>query len=416
MSDIQINILKIEQFLENKLEIPEYQRPYKWNEKNINHLIDDILHFNQKDSYRIGTIVLHKNNNKLDIVDGQQRTISLLLLYYAIKEDNKLQQYLNNTDINLNFEFTSEISHLNIQNNYQLIKRRLKEFDEKSVKFLFEKCEIVKVTLHNLTEAFQFFDSQNARGKDLEPHDLLKAFHLRAMQNISEIDKTKLIKSWEEIKTDELANLFSNYLYRIKNWSRLKSARNFNKNKIDVFKGINLEKNHYNYSKIYSFTNNYTKENNLNYPFGLEQIVINGKIFFEMIIYYKEKLEELKELESPILNLLDTYDGKKRTGDKYVRNLFDCALFFYIDKFGETEIDRAIEKFFIWAYKVRLELQSVQLASVDNYARDSKMFYLIKESITHKEIINLQLPIVKEIKATKIDELKNKFEELHYVK
>lgn len=416
MSDIQINILKIEQFLENKLEIPEYQRPYKWNEKNINHLIDDILHFNQKDSYRIGTIVLHKNNNKLDIVDGQQRTISLLLLYYAIKEDNKLQQYLNNTDINLNFEFTSEISHLNIQNNYQLIKRRLKEFDEKSVKFLFEKCEIVKVTLHNLTEAFQFFDSQNARGKDLEPHDLLKAFHLRAMQNISEIDKTKLIKSWEEIKTDELANLFSNYLYRIKNWSRLKSARNFNKNKIDVFKGINLEKNHYNYSKIYSFTNNYTKKNNLNYPFGLEQIVINGKIFFEMIIYYKEKLEELKELESPILNLLDTYDGKKRTGDKYVRNLFDCALFFYIDKFGETEIDRAIEKFFIWAYKVRLELQSVQLASVDNYARDSKMFYLIKESITHKEIINLQLPIVKEIKATKIDELKNKFEELHYVK
>ena len=41
---------------------------------------------------------------------------------------------------------------------------------------------MVEVVLQDISEAFQFFDSQNARGKDLEPHDLLKAYHLGALK------------------------------------------------------------------------------------------------------------------------------------------------------------------------------------------------------------------------------------------
>ena len=56
---------------------------------------------------------------------------------------------------------------------------RLKEYIE-------NRCELIVVITSDVSEAFQFFDSQNARGKALYPHDLLKAYHLREMNDISD--------------------------------------------------------------------------------------------------------------------------------------------------------------------------------------------------------------------------------------
>ena len=79
------------------------------------------------------------------------------------------------------------------------------DFDEKSIWFFLEKCTLVEVVLDNISEAFQFFDSQNARGKDLEPHDLLKAFHLREMNNFStEEERKKAVEKWESMDTGKL--------------------------------------------------------------------------------------------------------------------------------------------------------------------------------------------------------------------
>ena len=46
--------------------------------------------------------------------------------------------------------------------------------------------EVVVLTVTELTEAFQLFDSQNTRGKALYPHDLLKAYHLREISDMDE--------------------------------------------------------------------------------------------------------------------------------------------------------------------------------------------------------------------------------------
>ena len=68
------------------LDIPSYQRPYKWTTKNVNQLIDDIDESMKagKELYRVGTLILHKHvkDEKVvyDIVDGQQRTITFVLL------------------------------------------------------------------------------------------------------------------------------------------------------------------------------------------------------------------------------------------------------------------------------------------------------------------------------------------------
>lgn len=129
-------IIKVQELLEFiNLKIPEYQRPYKWTIKNVNQLIDDILYFKNKNAYRLGTIVLHKeqtdNVDYLNIVDGQQRTTTLFLIFLAVmnhKFEDKDIEKLKSEKININskLNYNSSISHFNIQQNYQEILRRVK--------------------------------------------------------------------------------------------------------------------------------------------------------------------------------------------------------------------------------------------------------------------------------------------------
>ena len=93
MSDKQIPKVDIkplsEIFKQTNIKIPDYQRPYKWQPTHVNQLIDDILFFGDKTRYRLGTIVIHQNNANLEIVDGQQRFISCLLIAKVLLADAK---------------------------------------------------------------------------------------------------------------------------------------------------------------------------------------------------------------------------------------------------------------------------------------------------------------------------------------
>ena len=413
-------IIKLKDLLSiENLDIPEYQRPYKWSLKNVNQLIDDILRFKNKEAYRLGTVVVHKNskNNTLDIVDGQQRITTIVLLIKAIMQDDNLNKKFH-TEYNEKSEneiklptlkFKNPISITNIKQNFQELNKRIKEieFDENVVYFILHKCEVVYVELDDISEAFQFFDSQNARGKDLAPHDLLKAFHLREMNDVSESEKTLLVNSWEQLDEEgNLSGLFNDYLFKIRNWSRGKSARYFSKNDVDIFKGISINKDTkelYPYVLLYQMANVFVDDynlhssrkvdfNTLSYPFSLDLPVLNGKRFFEMISHYHKRIDQIKaKKENEIIKLLDTYKGNSRVGDRYIRLLFECALIYYIDKFGEQEIEKVIKKFFIWAYKLRLELQAVRLASVDNRALETNVFRTIKDANIHSEVVNLYI-------------------------
>jgi hypothetical protein len=424
-----INITSLVQ--ENRLTIPNYQRPYKWSVKNVNQLIDDVLLHRNKSAYRIGTLVLHQEPDektqieKLNIVDGQQRCITLLLITMAlhnhlpdsIKEEMSKHSFeLPKTQLLETLSFSSPISQNNIHQNYREIRRRIIDFDFASVRFFFEKCEVVKVVLNDVSEAFQFFDSQNARGRDLEPHDLLKAFHLRELtENISEQEKVVLIEQWEKLKTEELKSLFAQLLFRVRNWAKGDSARYFTKDDVDVFKGISPEsETPFPYAEMYKISHFFVEDYNNNYhrkidkqkvayPFQLNQVIINGNRFFEFVTHYWNIKEEmykcLKQDDKAkyIIDLLENYPQRFRTGDKYIKNLFDCALLFYWDKFGNKEIGRVAEKLFIWAYKSRLVQHSVQLASIDNYALEHpNVFNVIHQSLQPKDVLNLPISAIKE--------------------
>ncbi len=82
--------------------IPEYQKAYSWEEKQINAFIDDLLEYSQDNTseenehfkkYYLGHFILEKAENEefSDIIDGQQRitTVYLFLLVCAYFEENK---------------------------------------------------------------------------------------------------------------------------------------------------------------------------------------------------------------------------------------------------------------------------------------------------------------------------------------
>jgi hypothetical protein len=443
--ELQTRIVKTKDLLKKEgLTIPEYQRPYKWTVKNVNQLIDDITHHRDRSAYRLGTIVFYRDEKgQLNIVDGQQRTITLILIALAIASNqNRLHAELHKAKVDpiqsrwfSDLAFSNTASLKNIQTNYREIFRRVDDFDVDTVLFFYNKCELVEVILEDVSEAFQFFDSQNARGKDLEPHDLLKAYHLREMSKIStEAERLKSVETWEGLNTEDLKKVFGNYLYRIRNWSKGASARKFDKNEVDVFKGISPSvQEPFPFADLYRIGHFYVEGYNqdfhrnidrksMSYPFQIDQVMINGKRFFELINNYigqldfEKRLTGISEHSKQILKTMDTYDARTRTGDQYVRSLFDCALLYYLDKFGTVEIDRAIEKFFVWAYSLRLTLQNVQLASMDNYALETPfLFKTIKDSIHPKQVLSLPLAFVDQVRSSKTKEIEAIFKRLNYL-
>ena len=133
-----------------------------------------------KERYRIGSVILHKNgDNFFDIVDGQQRITTLLLLAKAIQKQDCL---FNNLLDKL--EYKHNDSRDNIIQNFKYIEAWIKDHRANKDKFwdyIKENCEFVVIVVDDISEAFQMFDSQNGRGKELETYNLLKAYHIRAM-------------------------------------------------------------------------------------------------------------------------------------------------------------------------------------------------------------------------------------------
>ncbi|QOW47683.1 MULTISPECIES: DUF262 domain-containing protein [Acinetobacter] len=444
------------------LVIPHYQRPYKWTEKNLNALVNDIQEHHDKSAYRLGTIVLHRNPNSdsdenIDIVDGQQRTLTLMLLVWAIiqKPELDLKQEHLNEDLNEISEkidafmskqkFNSDISHYNIYQNFNVAKRIVSvNFSEQDIDFLLNNCQVAVFILDDVSEAFQFFDSQNARGRDLEPHDLLKAYHLREFSAQEQHLKAETVAYWESLDSAHLAKLFSNYLFRIRLWSRGKSARFFNKDHVHLFKGIHLgQSDHHPYLEplriAHYFIDDYNAQyqrqidrQEMSFPFQLDQMIINGRRFFEMVELYEKQISKvvdhqdqsekisifgatLQDRANRIIKILNSYDARNRDGDRYVRTLFDSALIFYIDKFATDRLSEAIEKIFIWAYRCRISQYSVQLATIDNYVLEKNIFSLLKYAQSPSELIGWSLPIVDKQQGTNVVPLVELFKELNYL-
>lgn len=429
----------IVQLLDKKLTIPDYQRPYKWQQKHVNQLIDDIFNHRTKPCYRLGTVVLHLDKKSesgeekaaLNIVDGQQRLLTLTLLCAILDgEEKSISSTL------LKHQFESSVSIENLKNNAQIISERVASLPaterQELLNFVLNKCELIQVTLDDLSEAFQFFDSQNARGKALAPHDLLKAYHLREMMDSTEQnERLHHVSLWEQgvNPDDESANLHTimgDFLFRMRRWIDGDYGIQFSRHNIDVFKGINLDSTQYAYVDamlaldyaIETFNADPARKwdkQTKGYPFRVDQVMINGKRFFEYIQHYMaihSKLFVGKDARlASFVKEHTKYSGSNRKGDSYVRNLFLCAVIYYYDKFGDVELDKAAQICYRWAYFLRLDLQRIGMESVDNHAKArSGLFRAISKAVHPQQVLNYQPRYIQEPKFNNAEDVQASIE------
>jgi len=416
MGTVSYQVKKTGMLLEQRLTIPSYQRPYKWQQKHVNQLIDDVLTHQNKQSYRLGTVVLHRDKlnlayeGELDIVDGQQRLLTLTLLCSVLDQSGEFSTPL------LEQSFASRTSINNLEHNAKVIENRLVGLNDNERKsllhFVCNKCELIEVTLDDLSEAFQFFDSQNARGKALAPHDLLKAYHLREMMDATEqAERLHHVSLWEQgvSPDDESANLhliMGEYLFRLRRWLDGDYGVQFSRHNLEVFKGVNLSTSDYHYLQsllaldfaVEHYNNDPIRKwdkQNKPYPFQVNQLIINGKRFFEYIQHYKSLHHTLFEGDNALLgNFLKKhtrYAGSSRKGDMYIKNLFMCAVMAYYDKFGDKELIQAATICFCWSYYLRLQYQKIGMDSVDGYAREPRgLLRVLDKAIHPQQVLRFQ--------------------------
>lgn len=260
--------------------------------------------------------------------------------------------------------------------------------------FVENQCELIVVITNDISEAFQFFDSQNARGKELYPHDLLKAYHLREMEDVEDYETEAIVKRWENADQKELANLFAEYLHRVREWAHGNEVWKLDEHNIDKFKGISKRDN-LPYAQFYKGAYAYAQMMNksampfvsgmqeLN-PFKIDAPIIAGKSFFDYTSHYFEILKVIQNNDkyvgyfingNKIVETLDLPKYKNGVGNRIARKLFDLAALFYVDRFcpdRPTRLDLDIfEQFvvmdFIWAYSLRAQYRNLGWVSAQNY-------------------------------------------------
>jgi len=106
--------------IEGHFSVSSYQRGYRWGEAEVVRLLDDIYATDGKRNYCLQPVVVRKNDDKFEVIDGQQRLTTIYLIYrymnqasngfivkprfslfYDIRD--KSEEYLKGTSKNVKF-------------------------------------------------------------------------------------------------------------------------------------------------------------------------------------------------------------------------------------------------------------------------------------------------------------------------
>lgn len=318
------------QILQEKINIPDYQRIYCWQDKNVFQLLDDIWTLEKSQIYHLGSIILQddiiNNKNVLNIIDGQQRLVTLSLIFQALNDDSSplLSQEIKSSEA---IEY--------IAYNKFLIKtyiNRYKLSDEKKiqkVKLLKESLKLTVLTLKSsaLDLAYTFFSNQNKQGVPLTNYDLLKSHHLRFIKD--ELWAKHLAQKWDviikesdEAKPYKISTTLGLYIFRLRNWIYWNTWDNSNRFKV---------KEEFEASKTVPEIPPFGEQ------FHFNEAIQGGTHFFaytEHFINLCKKFQETKEYEW--LQFLD------KESHYWFREIMEALLFAYYLKFGTSYFSEAL--------------------------------------------------------------------------
>ena len=270
--------------------IPDYQRPYAWDESQCQTLWDDIFtfafpdnnyqKFEKNEEYFLGSIVTFENeNNKKEVIDGQQRLTTLMLLlraFYAkfnnMQDDNskstrdRIAQCLWKTDefgkADLNvLKIDSEVATDNDKDEFLdilktgIVSKEQKSNYAKNYTFFQQKidiflseypsyfaylparilgnCILLPIEAESQDTALRIFTTLNNRGLPLSDADIFKAQFYKLCNTKSE--KDDFIEKWKELEEKSgkifrplngipMDELFTRYMYFIRSKQGIKSS------------------------------------------------------------------------------------------------------------------------------------------------------------------------------------------------
>lgn len=230
--------------------VPEYQRPYVWQEENIQELIDDLYYAfenKQNSEYFLGALVLKRTREKefkeYEILDGQQRLTTLCMMMAVLRDLMKKPQYkwtlsqmiyqeenellkvpsrnrikYNTRDkvkdfvknyiiangstkkkdlINYHEDTNISVSHMAkaISSMHNIFES--KENLEAFAVFLLNNVLFIYVSTDNTEDAFRLFTILNDRGIPLSNADILKSINIG---EVPEEDLDEYSKNWEYLE------------------------------------------------------------------------------------------------------------------------------------------------------------------------------------------------------------------------
>lgn len=76
-----------------KFVIESYQRGYRWDSKQVTELLEDLLEFQKTGNnlYCLQPIIVRKvDENKYELIDGQQRLTTIYILLKFLKQEEYL--------------------------------------------------------------------------------------------------------------------------------------------------------------------------------------------------------------------------------------------------------------------------------------------------------------------------------------
>lgn len=423
---------QIRSLLELNIQIPNYQRPYVWTQKNVEQLLTDInnARINGKLEYLIGSIILHqptKDEALFNIVDGQQRLTTICLILQALGDGY--------TQPELEYNHSDSFAHIkeNFNHIVQWIERNLSnQSKEEYANYILESCCVVEIIVSDLSEAFQLFETQNGRGKELEAYNLLKAYHLRAMTESTTDEMRACDIRWEDATTfsdrqgvtyDLLHQLINENLYRIRIWARGSDAGKFSKKELDEFKGLTFGKSEtldFAYqnlmlqqmiarsfmdgmnSGLYKVKERFEHGDPSNMdPFvSINQMIVNGLPFFDYIETYVEIYKRLFiDLDSSQLadfkafykRNCKEYQGFWRIGDGYVRQVYKSAIVLLFDRFGEIGVRAMYKDLYAVIYIVRLLKNQVRYSTMMKQENGGWVFTLINQAKTMSDLLPIKI-------------------------
>ncbi len=230
--------------------VPQYQRPYVWQEENIQELIDDLYYAfenKQNSEYFLGALVLKRTTEKefreYEILDGQQRLTTLCMMMAVIRdlikkpqykytlsqmiyqEENELLKVPSRNRIKYNTrdkvkDFVKdyiiangstrkrdlvnyhEDTNISVSNMAKAISTMHTIFENKEnlesfAVFLLNNVLFIYVSTDNTEDAFRLFTILNDRGIPLSNADILKSINIG---EISEEDLDEYSKHWEYLE------------------------------------------------------------------------------------------------------------------------------------------------------------------------------------------------------------------------